>query len=576
MKISSAPQAIVRAFQMCVKRFPVSAAYVTALSLFLIFNIIDEGELLKESLIGAVSYYLSVGFLLSLTLHLWQEDGRKRRTTLIVNIVAHLILLADAIYIYYTLDDNSSYHYDVWVAHISVIFSLLLSLFFLSFFKEKDNIASWNFTMRLIVNAIICYMLGEIMWGGFSLLLTSFRFLFSIEFDSKWYLVVGVLTGLLLSSWLFLGRIPNGKDKHDRIPVNSGFLNAVMRFLFLPLVGLYIIVLYIYALQILVKWELPNGWVSWLVVASMVGLIIIEFGLYPVRKAQDRKADNLIARYLPVVILPLLLLMTVGIVRRFSDYGVTINRLYLITLNVWFYFVCITLFLTKARRINWITISFAILFMLTSAFPVNYYSITRMCINSNIRNVLYSTEMIQKTKLPLTAKQYKHVLHVLTKEEAVQLNDQLRYIQEHYGNRYTEPFVKDTAYVSFYHSSYFDRQSNDDRYYIGNSCENYTIDIPDGCKRIIKVYTPTVVVPPNQDFVKIVPEYRGEAIDTIMVNLNTLRAHRDSMPTPIQIPCASGKCFYFATRFSISPLHDGKTDAHTGTMVDVTGIIVQK
>lgn len=567
MNLSSAPQAIVRAFQMCVKRFPVSAAFVTALSLFLVFNIIDEGDLLEESLIDAICYYLSVGLLLSLTLHLWQEEGRERRTVLIVNTVAHLVLLADAIYIYCLLVDTSSHHDDVWVAHIAVIFSLWLSLFFLSFFKEKDNIASWNFTMRLIVNAIICYMIGGIMWGGFSLLLTSFNILFGIDIDSKWYLVIGVLTGLLLSSWLFLGRIPNGKDKHDRMPVNSGFLNAVMRFLFLPLVGLYIIVLYIYAIQILIKWELPDGWVSWLVVASMAGLIIIEFGLYPVRKAQDRKADNLIARYLPIVILPLLLLMTVGIVRRFSDYGVTINRLYLITLNAWFYFVCITLFLTRARRINWITISFALIFMLTSAFPINYFSITRNYLESRISKAL------EGKHLPLTEKQYEVLLKKMPKEEAIQLNDQLCYLDNTFGRSVTEAYVKDTVYYSFYDYEYLDTPNDDEeRVHIYNSCENYVIDIPEGYKRMIKVYTPTVTIANGQNTVKIAIEREEEVVDTIIVNIDTLRAHRYSMPAPIQIPCSSDKNLYLATKFSISPSYK----AQDSTMVDVTGFILQK
>ena len=567
MNLSSAPQAIVRAFQMCVKRFPVSAAFVTALSLFLVFNIIDEGDLLEESLIDAICYYLSVGFLLSLTLHLWQEEGRERRTVLIVNTVAHLVLLADAIYIYCLLEDTSSHHDDVWVAHIAVIFSLWLSLFFLSFFKEKDNIASWNFTMRLIVNAIICYMIGGIMWGGFSLLLTSFNILFGIDIDSKWYLVIGVLTGLLLSSWLFLGRIPNGKDKHDRMPVNSGFLNAVMRFLFLPLVGLYIIVLYIYAIQILVKWELPDGWVSWLVVASMAGLIIIEFGLYPVRKAQDRKADNLIARYLPIVILPLLLLMTVGIARRFSDYGVTINRLYLITLNAWFYFVCIALFLTRARRINWITISFALIFMLTSAFPINYFSITRNYLESRISKTL------EGKHLPLTEKQYEVLLKKMPKEEAILLNDQLCYLDNTFGRSVTEAYVKDTVYYSFYDYEYLDTPNdNEERVYIDNNCENYVIDIPEGYKRMMKVYTPTVTIANGQNTVKIAIEHEEEVVDTIIVNIDTLRAHRYSMPAPIQIPCTSDKNLYLATRFSISPSYKSQDS----TMVDVTGFVLQK
>ncbi len=580
MKLSSAPQAVVRAFQMCVKRFPVSAAFITALSIFLIVNIIDEGELLEGSVIGTVCYYLSVGFVLSLTLHLWQEERQKRYIVLIANTVTHLILLADAFYIYHILEDSDSYHYEVWVAHSAVILSLLLSLFFLSFFKEKDNIASWNFTMRLIVNAIICYMIGEVMWGGFSLLLGSGNMLFGIDIDSKWYMVIGVLTGLLLASWLFLGRIPHGEEKHDRTPVDSGFLNAVMRFLFLPLVGLYIIVLYIYAIQILIKWELPNGWVSWLVVASVVGLVIIEFGLYPVRKAQGKKSDNFIARYLPVIILPLLLLMTVGIVRRFSDYGITINRLYLITLNGWFYFVCITLFLTKARRINWITISFALIFLLTSAFPINYFSITRNYMDCKIRQALYSTDMIQRKKLPLNERQYKHLLHILSKEEAVQLNNKMIYMREHFGSHYTNAYVKDdSTYISFYYD-FLETKSYStaatDNYYIGNSCENYAIDIPEGYTRIVRVYTPTLTVPPNQNIVQFHPEFRGEVVDTVFVNLDTLRAHRDSMQAPIQMPCASNQNIYMATNFSISPFHNSRTNELEGIMVDVTGFILQK
>ena len=97
----------------------------------------------------------------------------------------------------------------------------------------------------------------------------------------------------------------------------------------------------------LVSWELPTGWVSWLIVALMTVCIAIQFGLYPARLENNKRFDNWIARWMPVLILPLLLLMTIGIVRRFNDYGITVNRLYLATLNGWFYFVCIGLFAIK-------------------------------------------------------------------------------------------------------------------------------------------------------------------------------------------------------------------------------------
>lgn len=569
MKLSSTPQAIVRAFQMCVKRFPVPSAFITALSLFLIFNIMDEGNMLSEKAVGTVSYYLSVGYLLSLTLRLWEEEGRKQRTVLIANIIAHLILLADAIYVYHALADNENNNWELVVARAAAIFSLWLSLFFLSFFKEKDNIASWNFTMRLMANFVICYMIGNIMWGGLSLLLASLDTLFGIDFHYKWYGVLGILTSLFLSTWLFLGRMPEGKEKHDRKPVESGFLNAVMRFLFLPLVGLYIIVLYIYAAQILVRWELPNGWVSWLVVTSMIGLIVIEFGLYPIRKLQNKRTDNLIARYLPVAILPLLMLMTVGTIRRFNDYGITVNRLYLITLNLWFYFVCITLFLTKARRINWITISFSLIFLLTSAFPINYLSITRNYMESHIATTLADKQ------IPLTAKQYEQLLRSMPKEEAIQLNDQIRYIRNYYGRCYTEAYVKDSTYISFYYDFL-----EDDPYTIdveavtrpiSNSLYHYDIDIPEDYSRMVKTENLSASCKKGQKVVKFVPTLGEETFDTVFVNLDTLRTYANKMDAPIQLPCSTDKTLYYATSFYISEI-----DKEKGYDVSVTGFILQK
>lgn len=567
MKLSSTPQAVVRAFQMCVKRFPVPSAFITVLSLFLIFNTIDEGNTLSEKTIGTVSYYLSVGSLLSLTLRLWEEEGRKQRTVLIANIVTHLILLVDAIYVYHAIADNGN-NWELIVARAAAIFSLWLSLFVLSFFKEKDNIASWNFTMRLIANFIICQIIGNIMWGGLSLLLASLDTLFSIDFNYKWYGVLGILTSLFLSMWLFLGRIPGGVEKHDREPVESGFLNAVMRFLFLPLVGLYIIVLYIYAAQILVRWELPNGWVSWPVVTSMAGLIVIEFGLYPIRKLQNKRTDNLIARYLPVVILPLLLLMTVGIIRRFNDYGITVNRLYLITLNLWFYFVCITLFLTKARRINWITISFALVFLLTSAFPVNYLSITRNYMESHIEKTLAGKQ------LPLDAKQYEQLLRDMPKEEAIQLNDKIRYIRDNYGHCYTEAYVKSSTYISFYYDFLEDDSDivvEAVTHPISNSCYYYAIDIPEGYSRMVKTDNLSVSCKKGQKMVKFVPALGEETFDTVYVNLDTLRTYARKMDAPIQLPCSTDKTRYYATSFYINDFNKERE-----CEVNVTGFILQK
>ena len=558
MKLTSA---LVTAFQNSVRRFPLPSAFVTLLTLILIIEV-NDNDAIAERTFFTLCYYFSVGFLLTLTLRLWEEENVKRSTVLVVNVIAHVLLLADAIYLYNVFTETGSV--ELLVAHGSAIFTLFISLFFLSFWHEKDNIVSWNFTLQLILNAGICTLIGHVMMAGMSLLLASLHLLFGFDVRSEWYVILECLFGLLLSALLFLGRIPQGAKKHDHEPLDSSFLNAVMRFLFLPLVGLYILVLYIYAGKILLTWELPDGWVSWLVCASMVGCIVIEFGLYPVRKLQDKRADHLIARWLPVVILPLLLLMSVGIVRRLSDYGITVNRLYLLTLNLWFYFVCITLFLTKARRINWITISFTLIFLLTSALPINYISLTRHHMTSSIERIL------EGQRLPLNAAQFDKLMKALPEEDGQRLCIRLDYMRQTFGYQSTDAYIDNDDYVPL--SKYInptDEVETDIVY--SNIQTSDIINIPAGYTRFLQnTYCPVIGCLHDQDTVEVEVMISGTRKATVLVSMDSLMAHTEHMPAPILMPCTSDSCLFAVTSFNID--YTDKAEQR----LDVCGILFIK
>ena len=558
MKLTSA---IVTAFQNSVRRFPLPSAFVTLLTLVLIIKIYDNSSIADRTFF-TLCYYFSVGFLLTLTLRLWEEENVKRSTVRVVNVIAHVLLLADAIYLYNVFTGIGSV--ELLVAHGSAIFTLFISLFFLSFWHEKDNIVSWNFTLQLILNAGICTLIGHVMMAGMSLLLASLHLLFGFDVRSEWYVILECLFGLLLSALLFLGRIPQGAKKHDHEPLDSSFLNAVMRFLFLPLVGLYILVLYFYAGKILLTWELPDGWVSWLVCASMVGCIVIEFGLYPVRKLQDKRADHLIARWLPVVILPLLLLMSVGIVRRLSDYGITVNRLYLLTLNLWFYFVCITLFLTKARRINWITISFTLIFLLTSALPINYISLTRHHMTSSIERIL------EGQRLPLNAAQFDKLMKALPEEDGQRLCIRLDYMRQTFGYQSTDAYIDNDDYVPL--SKYInptDEVETDIVY--SNIQTSDIINIPAGYTRFLQnTYCPVIGCLHDQDTVEVEVMISGTRKATVLVSMDSLMAHTEHMPAPILMPCTSDSCLFAVTSFNID--YTDKAEQR----LDVCGILFIK
>lgn len=540
------------AFQNCMRRFPVTVCFTFALTVYLLHLVATDGKGDAKSLL-IWGYYLSVGTLLSLTLHLWCEEMKSILRKVIIQVSAHVLFFADALFLYHYAAEQT--YIELSIAHAAGILALGLSVFFLSFFREKDDIPSWNFALHTITSYLSAILVGYIMSAGISLLILSLHMLFDVDIQWKYYLYILIICSLLLPTLLFLGMLPRGEEKHNREPQSLDFLNGIIRYLFLPLMGGYLLVLYIYTARILSSWTLPTGWVSWLVVTLMAGCIAIEFGLYPTRIKDGKRTDERIARWLPALVLPLLMLMTVGIVRRFNDYGVTINRLYLITLNIWFYLVCIGLIVTKARRISWIPISFAVIFLLTSALPVNYASITKNTLRNELKDLLART---CQAELPLTRSEYNAWLDSLPEQEARMTNDRFRYLKDWFGRRSIDALV-DTD-VSFY-AAQLHLETDEDKgaysSYSGSVSPHTSIRIPAGYRQFSALQIRKTELPDKYVRGGLLPlsikDYMGNKKDTLYISLQTLKEadeKGDSAMSPLWFECTPGARFVL-TGFSL-------------------------
>lgn len=541
------------------KRFPITLFFTIALTCYLCYFVSNHDE--NKKLNWIIGYYLSVGTLLSLTLHLWCEEMKRIIPQIAVQAGMHLLLILDAIYLYsYSYEKSFT---EIGIAHGAGILAIGLSVFFLSFFKEKNDIPSWNFALSSITACVTANVIGCIMSGGICFLILSVHKLFDLSIDSTCYLYVVILCNVCLSMFLFLGLLPQKQEKHNTRPLQHSFLNGVIHYLFLPLTGGYLIVLYIYALRILINWELPIGWVSWLVITLMTGCIVIEFGLYPSRMAQQKRTDNLIARWLPLFVLPLLLLMTIGIIRRFNDYGVTINRLYLITLNIWCYFVCITLIIIKAKRISWIPISFSLVFLLTSVLPVNYASITRQIIQKEVNQTIIRQKPM--LNLPLSQEQYNQWLKTFSPEQARQINEKFIYLYEWFGKESICQWIDEDASLYMLRTEFEDKQGNQPTVsYSGTIASEAAISIPDGYQKLQSIHRYQIIDHKEQDKIIAVPLTQDN--DTVYIDQQTIESlsqrKKGEMP-PTQLNCNSSQKFFLLTSFSIE-----KTEENIEVSID--------
>lgn len=541
------------------KRFPITLFFTIALTCYLCYFVSNHDE--NKKLNWIIGYYLSVGTLLSLTLHLWCEEMKRIIPKIAVQAGMHLLLILDAIYLYsYSYEKSFT---EIGIAHGAGILAIGLSVFFLSFFKEKNDIPSWNFALSSITACVTANVIGCIMSGGICFLILSVHKLFDLSIDSTCYLYIVILCNVCLSMFLFLGLLPQKQEKHNTRPLQHSFLNGVIHYLFLPLTGGYLIVLYIYALRILINWELPIGWVSWLVITLMTGCIVIEFGLYPSRMAQQKRTDNLIARWLPLFVLPLLLLMTIGIIRRFNDYGVTINRLYLITLNIWCYFVCIILIIIKAKRISWIPISFSLVFLLTSVLPVNYASITRQIIQKEVNQTIIRQKPM--LNLPLSQEQYNQWLKTFSSEQARQINEKFIYLYEWFGKESICQWIDEDASLYMLRTEFEDKQENQPTVsYSGTIASEATISIPDGYQKLQSIHRYQIIDHKEQD--KIIAVSLTQDNDTVYIDQQTIESlsqrKKGEMP-PTQLDCNSSQKVFLLTSFSIE-----KTEENIEVSID--------
>lgn len=540
----------------CVRRFPAALSFVVVFTVYLLVKVWTDSSVISSRVDQTAWVYFSAGTLLSVLLQLWGEEVKSVCTRRVVTALAHAALLAWAAYTWYN-DDNMLRNEVLWM-WLSLVGAMTLAVFVLPFFRERDDVASWNFTWRIFAIAASSWLVGIVMCCGLCLLTASVKYLFGADVSDDWLFTWLILSLFTLPVTLTLGRIPAGELKHDRMLTVFPFLHRSIHYLFLPLLACYMLLLYGYLVKVVVEFQLPDGWVSTLVSALVLGSVAFVLALYPSLRQGTSATDRRVVRVLPFAILPLLVLMTVGVGRRLADYGVTVNRLYVLALLVWFYVVCVGLYLSHARRVWWIPASFALVALLTSAFPVNVTRIARRVVR---RSVEASIRETYKGYLPMQRDAYYEWLTTLPAEDAKQINERLKYLDYELRDATVHALVSDS--VSWWRANEaiqaedHDESAKSDKYvhYSADvrTNENYKVEMPSSHATML-VYTEVCHGLPNgRDSVLNIPLLQGSLpIDTVQVRMSDLREW-DALTefSPRCLPCHRKGCTFVLTSYHL-------------------------
>lgn len=311
----------------------------------------------------------------------------------------------------------------------------VLTFLYVLYVGKKQDMSFWVFTATVVRELIITGVYVSVLFGGLSLAIYAIDILFGVNVSDKFYANLSVCCYLFVAPFYFLSNVPSKAHFYaDKIEYHK-FLKILGLYVMLPVLAVYVVILYIYLLKIIVSWQLPDGWVTTLVSVLALGGYVAKFILYP---ASENGVVKFLNKYFSLLLFPLIVLMSIGLARRFADYGITINRLYVLVFNVWLYGVSIYLFLTQSRHLRWLVVSFTVVLFLVSVGPWSVFSVTHRVIQKDL------TELLSQNKLLVNGKLQHNPENKLNIPDTVsmQIYDKINYLVGYYGiEKWKEAFI---------------------------------------------------------------------------------------------------------------------------------------
>lgn len=385
MKISLSLHQIIKNSYKTFLRFPlviVFAAICVALAMYMI-----ELRYQPTACIKNLTNYLFSAYLCALFLISWTIFAENKQKTLFWGGQGLIVLLGFVFYKW--IQDVAEITLTIRVIVLTVAFHLLVAV---APFIEKMQLqnAFWQYNQRIFIHFLLAALYSQVLYAGITIAIAALDVLFGIKMGNEVYAHLFFIIAGLFNTLFFLSGVPHHADSLEQVENYPKGLKVFTQFVLLPLVVLYLLILYAYMAKIIVLWQLPQGWVSYMVlsfsIAGIFSLLLIE----PI-KSQHIWIKTF-SRWFYVSLLPLVVLLFVSIGKRIADYGITENRYYVLLLALWLLGISLYFLLSASKKIIFIPISIAVLSLMSIlVYPLSVFYVS-------LQSQLMRFESVWKTK----------------------------------------------------------------------------------------------------------------------------------------------------------------------------------
>ncbi len=393
-----------RASFSALKRFPLVCLSAllgsTALSMMLGDGISDE----RQAILANWAQTFSLGIPLFFALQLYSESLKSQiQKWLIFN--SSLVLLY-AIHLHLNYAAQGLHQGELTIQYVGYFLALHLLVSFLPISGRFNSSVFWHYNKTLFLRAAITALYVGVLFAGLAGAMVALDQLLGFDIEDIYYGRLWFYLAGFGSVWMFTAHIPQKLEETMDTGYPKG-LQVFAQYVLMPLVLIYLVILYIYGFKIAINGVLPIGWVSNLILAfSVVGMLALLL-LHPLSENHENKWVNRFTRGFYISLLPLLVLLYIAAFTRINTYGFTELRYALLALSIWLTGITIFMIVTKNKYI-WVipvTLFFTVVFVFFMP-KLNLFSISKESQKQRLHSLLKSNKMLSnqdKLLAPLTS-----------------------------------------------------------------------------------------------------------------------------------------------------------------------------
>jgi hypothetical protein len=391
-----------------IKRFPfvLLSSVLGAVIIIYAIGVDQRGLKNVEYLYHAVMVcWLGISLLLSAALfaekNKWSKPKSYLLSTALISVLSVYYLSLPA-----KLSETDIIRYALFIIGMHLLVS------FIPFIARRQLTGFWVYNEILFIRFLTSGLYSGVLFAGLAIAIVSFDKLFSAGIDPIIYPKLFCFIAGLFNTWFFLSGIPPNKiaqeqdkvqdkvqDELSAVRVYPKGLKVFTQFVLLPLVTVYLFILYLYTGKIILEWSWPLGWVSYLVLGFSVTGIFSILLIYPVRNEEGSRWINKFSKWFYLALFPLIVLLFLAIMRRISEYGITENRYFVFILALWLAGIALYFTISRIKNIKVIPVSLCIIAFLSSFGPWGAFSISTNSQVKRLETYLTQNEILQNGKI---------------------------------------------------------------------------------------------------------------------------------------------------------------------------------